>query len=146
MAREELCIRPTKQRGCLFWIACCIRDGFLRLFNDVVFCSLKVFGMGFAPFQPDGNQQCLEYSCNRRSQECPRDAKEFGPSDQRGEGDHGVQANGLPDDARPYDITLEHVDDDEVDQHDDGDDPLLGQSEQHTDRTGNKRSQHRNEL
>src|SRR5712691_10735224 len=129
-----------------FWIAWRLCDEFLHLLSDVVFRSLELFGMGFAPFQPDGNQQCLEDSCDRRSQERPRDPKEFGPSNQRSERDNRVQANGLPDDARPHDITLDHMNDREVDQHDDRDDPPLGKGEKHTDRTRDERSQHWNEL
>src|SRR5579884_503473 len=129
-----------------FWITWRLRDDFLHLLSEVVFRSLELFGVAFAPFHPDSNQQGLEYPCDRRSEERSRDPKEFGPGDQGGERDHGVQANGLPDDARPHHIALDHMHNDEVNQHDEGDDPPPGEGEQHTDRTRDERSQHGNEL
>ena len=91
--------------------------------------------MSFAPFHPDGNQQGLKDPCDRRSEECSHDPKEFGPSDERGERDNRMEANGLPNDARPYHIALNHMNYDEVDQHDNGDNPPLGQGKEDTDCT-----------
>src|SRR5205085_11034133 len=86
--------------------------GVFHLFSDVIFRPLELFGMGYAPFYPDGNQQCLEDPCDRRSEERTRDPKEFGPGDQRGKRDYGMQTNDLADDARPHDITHDHMHDD----------------------------------
>ncbi len=57
-----------------------------------------------------------------------------------------MQANDLADDARPHHIALYHMHDDEVEQHNDCDDPLFGQGKQNADRTRDERSQHGNEL
>src|SRR2546421_12758166 len=118
-----------------FWLAWRLRDDFLHRLSEVVFRSLELFGMGCAPLNPDGNQQRLEYPSDRRSEERSRDPKEFGSSDQRGERDHRIEANGFPDDTRPHDVALDHVNHDEVDQHDDGGNPPFAQGEQHTERT-----------
>ncbi len=61
------------------WIAWRLSDGFPHLLYSGVFRSLKVSRMGFAPFHPNGNQQCLEYPCDRRSEERTPNSKELGP-------------------------------------------------------------------
>jgi hypothetical protein len=54
----------------------------------------------------------LKNPSDRRSQERPGN-----PYCQR---DQGMQTNGLPNNTRPDHITLDHMNDDEIDKHDDG--------------------------
>src|SRR5450759_2441918 len=80
--------------GCLNLGLALNHDGLLR----------KLVGMRGAPISPQGDADGLDNAYDRGDEERAQDAEEFSASDQGGDGNDGVQANGVSDDTRANDM------------------------------------------
>ncbi len=85
----------------------------------------KLVGMSGAPFSPQGDNDGLDDAYDRGNEERAQDAEEFSAGDQGGDGNDGVQSNGVSDDARAYDMSLNGVYAKEIYQDYNGEHPTL---------------------
>ena len=90
-------------------------DGLLR----------ELVGMSCAPFSPQGDNDGLDDAYDRGDEERAQDAEEFSAGDQSSDGNDGMQTNGVSDDARSNDMTLNGVYAKEIYQDYNGEHPTL---------------------
>ena len=85
----------------------------------------ELVGMSGAPFSPQRDDDGLDDAYYRGDEKRAQDAEEFSASDQGGDGNDGVQSNGVSDDAWPNDMTLNGVYAEEIYQDYNSEQPAL---------------------
>src|SRR6185312_12524759 len=99
-----------------------------------------------APVLPGCNQDGLNEACKRRAENGSPDAKQFRARQQGEKRYRWMHSNSAPDDARGQNVALYHVDNHEVNQDEECNQPALTQGQQYTKHTGEDGADNRYEF